>query len=177
MPKPSGPISRALTFAKDRPGLVLAAAVLFISVLVLNPLREFPLDDDWAYSLAAQHLVEDGRLIIPDFATPNLVAHALWGGLFAKIFSLNYASLRVSTLALAFLCLAGLELRPGRLGELLDSAQARQGRNPPIPKIRRDPTTDVSAQSRGRARRYSENAWPAWIETDQREARPRSLRP
>lgn len=108
MPKPSNPISRALTFAKARPGLVLAAAVLFVSVLMLNPLREFPLDDDWAYSLAVEHLLEDGRLRIPDFATPNLVAHTLWGALFAKVFFLNYASLRASTLVLALVCLGGL---------------------------------------------------------------------
>lgn len=97
--RPGAP-GRAAAFLRERPGaavLLLFAAV----ILLLNPLRDIPMDDDWLYRRSVDGLLAHGRLIVHDLASPSVVFHAFWGWLFSLPAGASYSALRLSTLALA----------------------------------------------------------------------------
>jgi len=69
-----------------------------VSILLVNPLGEFPLNDDWAFAKSVWVLCETGKMTINDWPAMTLVGQVAWGALFAKIFGLSHVVLRVSTL-------------------------------------------------------------------------------
>ncbi len=86
-----------------------AAALLFVSIawiiaiILVNPIGEFPVVDDWAYLGSVRGIVERGELVFSDFAAQNLLSHLLWGSLFALPFGASYTALRFATLVAALL--------------------------------------------------------------------------
>jgi len=89
----------------DRPGpsmAVLAVGWIVASVLV-NPVAEVPLNDDWAYSHVVRTLIEQGRFEFTDWQSMPLLTQALWGALFCLPFGFSFTALRVSTLVAAYL--------------------------------------------------------------------------
>lgn len=87
-------------FLRERPG---AAALLLLAALalLLDPLRDIPIDDDWMYRWTVDGLLAHGRLLVHDLASPSVVFHAFWGWLFSLPAGVSYSALRLSTLALA----------------------------------------------------------------------------
>jgi 4-amino-4-deoxy-L-arabinose transferase-like glycosyltransferase len=79
-------------------GLVLCAVLMF---LVVWPVGEFPLNDDWAYSRVVQHFVRTGKLVFFTGAYATQLFQLLWGSLFVWLFGFSHFVLRVSTLVLA----------------------------------------------------------------------------
>jgi len=79
-------------------GLVLCAVLMF---LVVWPVGEFPLNDDWAYSRVVQHFVRTGKLVFFTGAYATQLFQVLWGSLFVWLFGFSHFVLRVSTLVLA----------------------------------------------------------------------------
>lgn len=97
--QPSAP--KALpAFPRERPG---AAALLLLAALavLLDPLRDIPIDDDWIYRWSVDGMIAHGRLLVHDLASPSVVFHVLWGWLFSLPAGVSYSALRLSTLALA----------------------------------------------------------------------------
>ncbi len=90
-----------------RNSLLFAVTALVCSAVLLDPLRDFALDDDWVFFMSVRRLLEDGVLEIPANASPSLAAHTLWGGLFSAAFGPSHSAARVSTLVLAAVALAG----------------------------------------------------------------------
>lgn len=82
-------------------GLLAIAA----SILLVNPLYDYPVGDEWTYALSVQHLLATGRLRVPDESAASLVAQTLWGALFCWPSGFSFSALHLSTLALS---LAGL---------------------------------------------------------------------
>ncbi|HTB05356.1 MAG TPA: glycosyltransferase family 39 protein [Bacteroidia bacterium] len=87
---------------------------LFISALVLiwlvmlaivNPIGNFPLNDDWMYSRPVQYLIQHGFYYSPDYYSPVLCAQVFWGSIFCLPFGFSFTALRISTLVLG---LAGI---------------------------------------------------------------------
>lgn len=94
---------------QDRFGALLlwaTFALFIITVCFVNPFREMPLDDDWAYALTVRHLLETGTYRLHDWGAPNMIFQVYWGALFERTLGNGYGSLRVSTLVLAFIGLA-----------------------------------------------------------------------
>lgn|GEM_PF-2402616 len=78
--------------------------VLFVVVVVwVNPIREAPVLDDWAYALTVRRLLETGEYKLHEFAGANLPFQVYWGALFARSLGYTHSSLRLSTLVLSFL--------------------------------------------------------------------------
>ncbi len=73
------------------------AACLF-TILLVNPLREVSLEDDWNFALMVRHLLETGEYRLHEWLAPNLPFQTYWGGLFASAFGFSFTSLRASTL-------------------------------------------------------------------------------
>lgn len=78
--------------------------LLWIIVIVLvNPIGEFPLNDDWGYAKVVQRLVETGAYDPGTWPVMTLFTQVLWGSLFAGVFGFSFTALRISTLLLAIL--------------------------------------------------------------------------
>src|SRR4029078_13384805 len=84
-------------------GLLALSGVWLLMVLLVNPVREFPLNDDWSYSLAVQSLIKSGHLTLSVFTSMPLIAQVLWGALFCLPFGFSFTALRTSTITLGFL--------------------------------------------------------------------------
>ena len=74
-----------------------------VSVLVVNPLGNFPLNDDWAWGMTVKRLVEGGSYHPTGWAGMTLITQVLWGALFCIPKGFSFNALRVSTLVLALL--------------------------------------------------------------------------
>jgi hypothetical protein len=79
-------------------GVVLA--VLCLLIVLINPLRQAPYQDDWSYTLMVQHLLDTGEYQVDNWAAANPIFHIYWGALFAYLWGFSFASLRISTLVL-----------------------------------------------------------------------------
>lgn len=88
---------------KRIPFPALLALLWMASILIVNPIGEFPLNDDWAFAKGVYNLVEKQQLILGDWPAITLVAQLFWGALFCKIFGLSLTVLRISTLISSFL--------------------------------------------------------------------------
>jgi hypothetical protein len=95
-------------------------ALWLLAALVVDPVGNFPLNDDWAYAFAVRALVEHGELHLLGWTATNLIAQLLWGTLFCLPFGFSFTALRVSTLVL------------GALGVLATYALLREGQAKPV---------------------------------------------
>jgi hypothetical protein len=68
--------------------------------LLVNPIGDFPINDDWVYGLSVKALLETGRFSLPSPASTNLFPQAYWGALFCLPFGFSFTALRISTLGL-----------------------------------------------------------------------------
>jgi hypothetical protein len=68
-------------------------------VVLVNPIGDFPLNDDWAYGWTVKTLLETGVFQLSDWTATNLLPQALWGTLFCLPFGFSFTALRMSTLA------------------------------------------------------------------------------
>lgn len=78
---------------------------IIVSILLVNPLYEYPVGDDWTYALSVQYFLETGHLRLPDESAASLIFQTLWGALFCWPFGFSFSALHLSTLVLS---LAGL---------------------------------------------------------------------
>ena len=81
---------------------VISVFWLIMAVLV-NPIGDFPLNDDWAFAASVEKLIDSGNFVLPNWSAPNLLTHVVWGSLFAYIFGYSFTVLRISTLVLALI--------------------------------------------------------------------------
>ncbi len=91
-------------------------AVWVAMVVAVNPIGDFPLNDDWAWGLAVKTLYEQHVLTIPAFAGMSLVAHILWGFVACLPAGFSFTALRLSSAVLglaAVLSTYGLCLEAG----------------------------------------------------------------
>lgn len=80
--------------------IFLALIWLVITILV-NPIGDFPLNDDWCYGKTVHSLVVDKNLKFPHWGAPTLIAQVLWGVLFCLPYGFSFTALRFSTLTLS----------------------------------------------------------------------------
>jgi hypothetical protein len=95
--------TQLLYFSKnnaDSINICFIAFVWFLMITLVNPIGNFPLDDDWAYGWTVKTLLETGRFQLSDWTATNLLPQALWGALFSLPFGFSFTALRFSTLVL-----------------------------------------------------------------------------
>lgn len=83
-------------------GIGLILAVFILLLVFINPLRNVAIADDWDYAKSVQHLLDTGVFRRSEMMTASAFFPVAWGALFAKIFGFSFATLRLSTLVLAF---------------------------------------------------------------------------
>jgi 4-amino-4-deoxy-L-arabinose transferase-like glycosyltransferase len=88
-------------FTRSDVALLLSLGALWIVMIALvNPVGDFPLNDDWIFARGVKSIVETGRFELPTPSIPNLLAQAYWGALFCLPFGFSFTALRFSTLTL-----------------------------------------------------------------------------
>jgi hypothetical protein len=76
--------------------------LLFLgAACVVNPFREMPYDDDWAFSETVKHLLDTGQYRLNEWLAPNMPFQTAWGALFCLPFGYSFSALRISTMVLA----------------------------------------------------------------------------
>jgi len=81
--------------------LALITLVWIAMAILINPIGDFAINDDFTYKLAVERVLLDGSFALPSGSTANVVMHAYWGALFCLPFGLSHTALRISTLTLA----------------------------------------------------------------------------
>jgi len=84
------------------PALALIGLPILAIVLV-NPLGEFPLNDDWSYSLAVKHFADTWEIRLSDWGAMSQVWQIVYAGLYSKIFGFSFTGLRLLTCMIALL--------------------------------------------------------------------------
>jgi hypothetical protein len=85
----------------DWRNLVTIIALWVLVVLIVNPIGDFPLVDEWAYVAPVRSLVEGRGLVFSPFTAPNLLSQVVWGWGFGSVFGFSYNVMRLSTLVIA----------------------------------------------------------------------------
>ena len=84
------------------------ASLWCLSFLVVNPLGDFPLNDDWSFGLTVKHLVENGDFRPSGWFPMPFITNALWGSLFCIPFGFSFTALRISTITLSLIGILGV---------------------------------------------------------------------
>ncbi len=87
---------------KNFVALGLLTLVWLLIVFLVNPIGDFPLNDDWAYAKTVQSLLR-GDLQLTDWAPASQITQVAWGALFCLPFGFSFTALRFSTLVLGWI--------------------------------------------------------------------------
>jgi hypothetical protein len=90
---------------KGRLPLLAAVAVFCLSAIVVWPVGDIPLNDDWNFALATWHFADTGEFRFARLTGMSLRAQVVWGAAWTVLFGKSFEVLRVSTLFLALGCL------------------------------------------------------------------------
>lgn len=84
----------------DNINIAIIILAWIITVILVNPIGNFPLNDDWAYAESVKLFLETGIFQLPGWAVANLFPQAFWGWLFCLPLGFSFTALRFSTLTL-----------------------------------------------------------------------------
>ncbi|WP_044400348.1 glycosyltransferase family 39 protein [Lacinutrix sp. Hel_I_90] len=90
---------------QDQLGLLL---LWLLVIVIINPIGDFPLNDDWCYGKSVKTLLEEGYLKLYNWGEMTLVSHVYWGYFFTKLFGFSFTVLRWSTLLMGFATILGI---------------------------------------------------------------------
>lgn len=83
--------------------------------VIINPVGDFPLNDDWAYGLPVKWLVEERRLRFTRGCSA-LFTQVIWGSLFVSLAGFSFTVLRISTIVMAAVGLSATYLTAREVG-------------------------------------------------------------
>lgn len=82
----------------------LIIGIVWVAMIAMvQPIGNFPLNDDWVYALAVKSVLETGYFQFPSPAMANVGPQVYWGALFCLPFGFSFTALRFSTLALGLI--------------------------------------------------------------------------
>ncbi len=87
----------------DWKNLSILTLVWIVMIILVNPIGDFPLNDDWAYAIGVRSVLEQGSFQIPGFSSANVGPQIYWGALFCLPFGFSFTALRFSSLTLGLL--------------------------------------------------------------------------
>ena len=100
--------------------MLVLASLWVASLWVVNPIGDFPLNDDWSFGLAVKNLLQTGQFHPTGWTSMPLISQTLWGALFCLPGGFSFNALRFSTLALSLCSLLTVyllvrQVHPSRL--------------------------------------------------------------
>ena len=78
-------------------------SIQLISISIIQPLGDFPVNDDWAYAHSVLWLLDEHRVRLSDWIAMNLLPQTLAGGMVTVLFGFSFETLRHLTQAVALL--------------------------------------------------------------------------
>lgn len=97
-----------LGFVKIEKNVVVLLILWVSAILLVNPLGDFPLNDDWAYGKVVEHWLKDGKFQLINWGEMTLFSHVIHGLVITKVFGFSYTTLRISTLIISFVGILGV---------------------------------------------------------------------
>lgn len=85
-------------FVNNHKYYFLLGLIFLVAELLVNPIADLPLNDDWTYGKSVLILKNEGKIDIGAFAAMTLFSHLVWGFAFVKLFGFSFTVLRFSTL-------------------------------------------------------------------------------
>jgi hypothetical protein len=101
---------------RDKSLLLPLAAIVLLTNLLVSPVGDFPLNDDWVYAKSVQDILETGRYTGHPYSDALFVLQAYWGALFCAIFGFSFTVLRISTLITLLVAAWGASLSASAAG-------------------------------------------------------------
>lgn len=89
-------------------GLVVVLLVWAVPILLVPPIGEYPVGDDWDYAATARDLVRHREIRLSDWPAMPLIVHAVWGAVCIAMFGDSYATLRSSNLVMLLIGACGV---------------------------------------------------------------------
>ncbi len=96
--------STSRTVAVD---IILIALLWCLAATLVNPLGNFPLNDDWSYGVSVKHMLAEKAFHPTGWTGTTLLTHTLWGALFCMPCGFSFAALRISILVLGLIGVLG----------------------------------------------------------------------
>jgi len=87
-----------------------------VLILIVSPVGDFPLNDDWVYAKTVQSFLDTGTYAGHPFTDALFVLQAFWGYLWTSVFGFSFTVLRFSTIACAILGAWGIALAARHCG-------------------------------------------------------------
>ncbi|MCX6921735.1 MAG: glycosyltransferase family 39 protein, partial [Verrucomicrobia bacterium] len=87
-----------------------------LAVLLVNPVGNFPLNDDWAMGDTVKLLLEKGAYLPSGWTSMPMITQVFWGALFCLPGGFSFTALRFSTLVMGWLGVSGAYLLIRHLG-------------------------------------------------------------
>src|SRR5438132_541498 len=81
-------------------------SVWALAIVFIRPYGEFPLIDDWDFTIPTWNFARTGHFHFTPFTAVSLRAQVLWGAAWTRLFGESFFVLRLSTLALAAITIA-----------------------------------------------------------------------
>jgi 4-amino-4-deoxy-L-arabinose transferase-like glycosyltransferase len=100
--------------------LLVLVVIWATSLLVVEPIGNFPLNDDWSFGATVKNLLNTGAFRPTQWSSMPLLTQTLWGTLFCLPAGFSFNALRLSTLVLALGTTCGVyllvrQVHPSRL--------------------------------------------------------------
>jgi len=73
-------------------------------LLLVSPVRSFPITDDWAYSQSVTEILK-GTYSPHDFVQPTALGHLMWGVLFSLMLGQSFTTLAIANLFMSAACI------------------------------------------------------------------------
>ncbi len=77
--------------------MLLLILLFILAEIIVNPIADIPLNDDWTYARSVQMSIEKGTIDISPLSSASIFTHIVWGAIFVKIFGFSFTVLRFST--------------------------------------------------------------------------------
>ncbi|HEX7476794.1 MAG TPA: hypothetical protein VF331_03235 [Polyangiales bacterium] len=107
------------TSTGPNPDLLVCAALTAVWLLIVwfvGVHGEFPLNDDWAYSIPTKHLVETGRLERLPWTWTPILSHVAIGAVFAHLFGFSLVTMRMVGVVSGWVGMIGAYVLARRVG-------------------------------------------------------------
>jgi len=72
-----------------------------IALVIINPIGDFPLNDDWIYGWSVREWLKTGKFQMGDLPLMSLFSHVVWGTFWTKLFGFSFTALRFSIILLS----------------------------------------------------------------------------
>ena len=80
---------------------ILLSLIWFALAFFLDPLGDFPLNDDWVYGLSVKNFLEFHEFRPISWSAVTLISNTLWGAIFTIPYGFSFDALRISTIIIS----------------------------------------------------------------------------